>query len=187
MSDADITHTSIHPHKRKRTQPLPPHGTFPVIQRAPTLSGFDIHVFTGERLAFVSSKMETHNHELVKVTDHPIPYPLPKHQKCSACRWFEVSIFRVMENVEMIPTQGVGHRYLVNMIGRTIVQDEITFCRMEWAFSAHELLEIMTVRRPGTQERPSSVFFPKPNARALAMSCAYDTEIRDAWENRAVI
>jgi len=92
--------------------------------------------------------------------------------RCPYCRWFETRIFRVGAN-----------DYVLHHAGRSIVPGESQLCRHERAFSPFEVLELYTVRHA----HENRAFLTRPAARALAQASAFDDQLRDAYENRAVI
>jgi hypothetical protein len=92
--------------------------------------------------------------------------------RCPYCRWFETRIFRLGPN-----------DYVLHHAGRSIVPGESQLCRHERAFSPQEVLELYTVRHV----HENRAFLTRPAARALAQACAFDDDLRDAYENRAVI
>lgn len=92
-------------------------------------------------------------------------------ERCGVCRWFETRIFRIGKN-----------EYLLHHTGRSIVPGEDNFCRHERAFSPAEVIELYTVRN-----RDDPPFLTRPAARALAQASGHDDDLRDAYENRAVL
>jgi hypothetical protein len=95
-----------------------------------------------------------------------------KEERCGWCRWYEARIFRVQRN-----------EYVLHHAGCSIVPDEITLCRYEKAYSPQEVIERYVVRKAVDK----SAFLPRPAARALAQAAAFDEDLQDAYENRAVI
>lgn len=102
--------------------------------------------------------------------------------RCSACRWYETRLFRV---------HGANpQRYLVHHTGASRVPGEVYFYRYEEAFSAHQVVELFTIRphpddvdSHGRQRTP---FITRPGAIVLAMAAGHDDAIDDAYVNRAV-
>lgn len=92
-------------------------------------------------------------------------------ERCGVCRWFETRIF------QLGPSE-----YVLHHVGRSIVPGEDDICRHERGYSALEVIELYTIRNPG--ENP---FITRPAARALAQAAGHDDDLRDAYENRAVI
>lgn len=89
--------------------------------------------------------------------------------RCSACRWFEIRIFRVIDPIT------VGGQYIVHTYGRTIVPDEIELCRLYVTSSPHEIIEFLTVHKNGF------VFVPVASIHALAQAAHWDPEIERAY------
>lgn len=100
-------------------------------------------------------------------------YAAPR-EKCSACRWFEVRIFRVD------PTTSDGNRFAVHTQGLTIIPSEIVKCRLEYARTGYEVVELLTVRQS------DAVFLPAASSRALSQAAGLDKDIETAYINRAV-
>jgi hypothetical protein len=122
-------------------------------------------------------------------TNHDgVPYALPTtggsaRVRCSACRWYETRLFRVHGD-------GVTQRYLVHHTGASSVPGEVYFYRYEEAYSAHQVVELFTIRphpddvdSHGRQRTP---FITRPGAIVLSMAAGYDDAIDDAYVNRAV-
>lgn len=99
------------------------------------------------------------------------PKPTGKGEGCGACRWFETRIFKLGDN-----------EYVLHHAGRSIVPGEQDLCRYEEAFSPYEVIERYTVRN---NVRPP--FITRPALLALAQAASFDSTLRDAYENRAVI
>lgn len=94
-----------------------------------------------------------------------------RDDRCSVCRWFETRIFRV------------GGEYVLYHVGRSIVPGERDFTRHERAFSPEEVIERYTYRNRDTDEP----FLGRPAALALSQAVSHDDDLRDAYENRAVL
>lgn len=141
--------------------------------------------FYGVKLGADSSEQDTH-------ADHAGDYAR-KYEKCSACRWFEVAIYRryVTEEVdletdpahprifEIEPTPG---DYVVHTVGGSIVPGEHRLSRISCSDSGFEVVELLTVRKSGGEP-----FIATQSSRALAQAAALDDGIRDAYINRAVV
>jgi hypothetical protein len=112
------------------------------------------------QLGHDTSKRETHyKHD---------GYEYASVGRCSACRWFEIGLYRTPED------------YVVWTCGHTIVPGEesrITIQRTDNEFS---VVEFLTVRKG------ANVFLPTPSANVLAQAAKYDSGIQDAYFNRAV-
>lgn len=92
-------------------------------------------------------------------------------ERCGVCRWFETRIFRIQRN-----------EYVLHHAGRTIVPGESNYVRHDRAFSPTEVIELYTIRN-----RDRDPFLTRPAARALAQAVGHDDDLRDAYENRAVL
>lgn len=123
----------------------------------------------GQLLGHASSHRENHTHETGTV-----PH---RGWKCSACRWFEVTIIKLHE----VDAELHGGVYAVSTEGHSIIPGEIILCRVMFLNSPYEMIEILTARHNG------NVFLPAPAARALAQASDIDEKICDAYLNRAVV
>lgn len=92
----------------------------------------------------------------------------PHGSRCSACRWFEVSLYRT-------PTS-----YVIWSCGHTIVDGEQSRITIHETDNEFTIVEHLTVRKGNT------VFLPQPSALILAQASKYDRGIQDAYLNRAV-
>jgi hypothetical protein len=132
----------------------------------PTPDG-DIKV-EGHVVGFASSHRDAHAHRSDEIGSTVV--------RCSACRWSEITI--------IIPTDDEAEKhncqYIVHTYGPTIISDEINLCHLYYVRSAHQIIEILTVRRP------NNVYLPRVAAIALADAAGYDRSIEDAYVNRAV-
>lgn len=124
--------------------------------------------FNGTVLGSATSEDLQHNHKGPYVSSTPAN---GKRPSCSACRWFEVTLYDDEDADE----------YVVHTVGRSILPDEIDYARVSRTTSAYEVVEILTVRQKG------SVFIAAPSLRALAQAAAIDDDMRDAYVNRAVV
>ena len=86
--------------------------------------------FRGVLLASASSHQDEHRHR----GDYA-----PKRWPCGACRWFEVALYRVVDDQQ--PHERV---YMVHTRGMTIVDDEIIYARAAWAETPYEILQLLT-------------------------------------------
>lgn len=136
---------------------------------------FEIHTaqqgtrtFTGEVLGAATSASDFHT--------HPGPHVPPgrdeqgRKNKCAACRWFEVTIYDDTTNDE----------FVLHTVGKTKVPGEIEFARIVSTKSARELVDLAVVRA-------NPPYLPAPTSRALAQAADLDDDIRDAYDNRAVL
>lgn len=114
-------------------------------------------------------------------------------ERCNACRWFEVRVFR-----ELLLPDGVATLnqledprdarlgdYVIHSTGMSIVDDEQPLYQCKTTASPYTVIELLTTRRakPG---QTAEVFLAKPAARALAEASANDEQLADAYVNRAV-
>lgn len=119
-------------------------------------------VVAGTFLGVGTSRRDRHrNHR-------PGTYAVPD-DRCAACRWFETRVF-------LLPAGD----YVLHHAGVSLVPGERDLCRHERAYSAHEVVELYTVRRWRDGRRES--FLPKPAVRALAQAAAFDERLRDLYE-----
>lgn len=124
--------------------------------------GYDsVITFDGQLLGEASSHRSGHSeHE---------PDFAPIGTRCSACRWFEVRIFRTDQD-----------EYVVEITGQTLVEGERVRHRAEITTSAHWVVEMLT-QREGDRR-----FIPLVSRRALAEAAARDLQIEHAYLNRVV-
>lgn len=126
--------------------------------------------FRGTLLGMSTTKRTTH------ICDYPRDYA-PRTVRCGLCRWFETRIFRLVDaHVEALQ----GMRYVLHYVGRTIVPGEVNLPRYELVRSGHEVVEAYTVRKENSQP-----FITKPGAKVLAQAADADSEIENAYVNRA--
>lgn len=114
-------------------------------------------------LGYATSQRDQHrNHDLAD-------FMPANNGRCSACRWFEIRIFRVTDPIT------VGGQYIVHTYGRTIIPGEIELCRLYVTSSPHEIIEFLTVHKNGY------VFVPVASIHALAQAAHWDSEIEKAY------
>lgn len=92
-------------------------------------------------------------------------------ERCSACRWMEVTIvFDV-----------AGEQYIVVISGRSRVPGEIDRCRVERTTSPVWVIETLSMpqRRPGDTPKLS-----KTALRAVTEAARFDADIADAYAHR---
>ena len=126
----------------------------------------------GQLLGLGSSRRNHHKHD----TDH-----VGKDGRCSACRWFEVRIFKTDADI-VLDDQTFGPGYFLHFAGRSEVPGEVTRYRTEWTSSGFDVLEALTTRREGGMK----VSLTAPAARALASAASYDPALKEAYVERAV-
>lgn len=135
--------------------------------------------FDGLLLAVASSQKLTHNHGA---------QPAARGVTCSACRWVEVTLYRRHVTV---PRDELSHDhatdYVLFTVGRSTVPGEHDIPRLVETESPYEVVEALTVRRAPGGDRPAEVFMPPQHLRALAAAAQFDSGIRDAYVNRAVV
>lgn len=135
--------------------------------------------FTGQRLAFETSRRDQHAH-------HPQRIGHPGDRKCHACRWLEVAIYRRLDVdpgllVEGVTPVDVEVDYVLHTVGGTTVPGERQLIRVVTTPSAHELLELLTVRKD-----PGEPFIAVQSLRALARAATFDPDVEAAYVNRAI-
>lgn len=136
--------------------------------------------FTGQRLALETSRRDQHTH-------HPTRIGHPGDRKCHACRWLEVAIYRRFNVDDVISLEpdlmltAVDSDYVLHTIGGTTVPGERQLVRVATTPSAHELLELLTVRK-----NPQDPFIAAQSLRALARAARFDSEVENAYVNRAI-
>lgn len=120
--------------------------------------------FQGRVLGFATSEDNRHT--------HPDDRVAAAGERCSACRWFEITLY------ETDPELSDDARYLVFTRGATVVPGEQHFDKLTWVESPLEIIEVLTVRQDG---KPS---IPKPSGRALAQAADRNDEVRRAYLER---
>lgn len=139
--------------------------------------------FTGRLLGRDSSYQSHHTHDALRSA--------AKNEKCSACRWFEVAIYRryLTEKIDLdtIPPaisaiEPEPGDYIVHTVGVSTVAGEQRLSRIASTDSAFEIIEFLTVRK--VDKEP---FITVQSSRALAQAAARDEDIRDAYINRALV
>jgi hypothetical protein len=117
----------------------------------------------GRLLGSASSRRDAHNHV----------GPLPADWRCSACRWFDVRIFRTSDE----PVE-----YAVYTAGFSVVPGETTRPKLQRTSSAFDVAELMIIRNS-----KDGTIMPRPNARALAQAAGHDELVQDAYVNRVTV
>lgn len=132
------------------------------------------HRFTGQLLGAGTSHQTHHYHNNQFAR---------RGEKCSACRWFEVAIYRRTADAKGHVPVGADHGfdYVVHTVGATIVPGEQRLSRVEYTTSSFEVVELLTIR-PNDREP----YMMTQSARALARAAELDDGIREAYVNRAV-
>lgn len=122
--------------------------------------------FTGKFLGLGSSRRAFHSGHAGVYANAALK------ERCSACRWFEVRIFKNNEGW-----------YLVYRLGRTSVPGEDNRISYEWVPSSYEVVEVLTSRYHANGRTVTEL--TGPAARVLAQAAAYDDDLRDAYVDRA--
>jgi hypothetical protein len=149
-----------------------PVGTVTALTKDPvtyTVQGRDDEepvTFKGVLLAHESAHEDEHPHN----GDYA-----PPRWKCRACRWFEVTLYRVMDDEQ--PRQ---HMYMVHTRGMTIVPNEIIFARAAWANSPYQVLELLTQWRRGAVR--STPMIPQISQDLLDRAADHDPELSEALD-----
>lgn len=126
--------------------------------------------FAGVLLAVSTTRRPVH-------TCDPEVEITPRSVRCSACRWFETRIFRLVDHDAQVLQ---GMRYALHYVGRSIVPGEVDLPRYELVSGGHGVVEAYIVRKEG-----QAPFITKPGARVLAQAAQSDPDIEDAYINRA--
>ena len=152
--------------------------TYDIVGRSSTR-----YSFIGALLGASTSQTEVH-------TDHPDEYAR-RGEKCSACRWFEVYIYRRKTDVNVrsdahtsadFDNYRAVYDYVVHTVGGSAVPREKRFSRVQGTTSPFDVIELLTVR-PVDRDP----FIAAQSARALAQAADLDDGIREAYINRAVV
>lgn len=142
--------------------------------QTPTLEEFELPGAQGTTVKFRGELLGESNTRSPNHTGHPnFPYIQPGGDRCGACRWLEVQIYR---------TVGEAQKYFVYTVGKTSVPREVDRITPVWTDSAFEIIEVLTVRKSGKEPK-----LPAASARVLASAAQFDDDIRDAYINRAVV
>lgn len=113
--------------------------------------------FTGRLLGSGTSRNTHHS-------DHRDEFAR-RGERCSACRWFEVYIYRRSPN-----------GYVVQTIGESVVPGEVRLSRIVETTNAYEIVELLTVRKRNTDP-----YIPPQSLRVLAQAAQYDDDVRDVY------
>jgi hypothetical protein len=151
----------------------------------------------GRQLAHGTSHRAEHSHPVAESPDshHTERFAL-RSERCSACRWFEVSIYAVdadvvehctcnaahdCEHTDECGTEPASGRYLVVTAGRTQVPGEVNFRRAVYTDSPYEVIELLVQQRDIPGADGPHRFIPQTSTRALAHAASYDEGIREAY------
>jgi hypothetical protein len=129
----------------------------PLVTAQFTVPGSNLEVVElyARRIGFATSEQSAHNHDGPRATDKI---------RCSACRWFEVHLFKTDDG-----------QYVVHTAGISTYHDEVPLIKLSRTQSPNEVVEILTIRKNG------DTTVPAPSARVLAQAAAYDDGIKDAY------
>lgn len=117
-------------------------------------------VIEGRILGYSTSKRDSHNHA---------QNPPPHGWKCSACRWVELTLYKVVDGTFAVYTRGCSS-----------LPGESDRTRLIYTESPYEVVELMTDRRGATPRLPMAA------AKVLAQAAHLDSGINEAYINRAV-
>lgn len=124
--------------------------------------------FTGRLLAKASSSREKHNDLAV----HELGFAL-QFERCSACRWFEVELYRTDDQV---PT------WVVRTVGETVVPGEETRYRLRETTDVRRVVSFLTVA-----DRDSGVVrVPGITRGALDRAADADSDFADVVDELVV-
>lgn len=127
----------------------------------PTQDGNHVHFHDTVQLGHETSRRALHyRHDNTEFA--------PLGHRCSACRWFEIGLYRT------------PNKYVVWTCGHTMVPGEESRITIHETDNEFRVVEFLTVRKG------ANVFLPTPSAAVLAQAAKYDTGIQDAYFNRAV-
>lgn len=125
------------------------------------------HEFTGELIGEGTSHRASHL--------HPASQPPAPGVRCSGCRWTETRIF----------FSETDDSYIVQTIGRSVLEGEEDKIKATWAEQARNVIEALllppprhVVRAGGTTARE----LPQPSLQALAQAAENDGDIADALD-----
>lgn len=119
--------------------------------------------FHGQLLASESSHSKTHQK---LIHDWPGEYA-PQGDRCSACRWFEVRIYRRCTD------EGAPHSWVVETVGETIVPGENTRRQVRVTDKPRRVLSMLV------QQRGSETFLPAISKRVLDRAADLDDQLAE--------
>lgn len=143
--------------------------------------------FRGKILGSGSSRSFLHTHpgfeyvtQAAGAASSNTGYQSSGKPKCSACRWNEVTIYRVAPS-SIDAANGVP-LYVAYTEGQTIIPGESVYTRAVQVKGGVALVDALTVRTVS-----KGAFLPRPAASALATAAEDDDSIYDAFNDRPVI
>lgn len=113
--------------------------------------------FTGVLLGEATSRWERH-------TDHELPYA-PRFERCGACRWTEVRVYRTEAG-----------SYVIETVGRSLVPDEVDLSRVTVAESAAGAVETLH-----TYDQDEVRYITKTAREAALAAAAQDEKFAEAF------
>jgi hypothetical protein len=132
------------------------------------------HSFEGALLGFGTSRRRSH------INHHPGSTP-PPGTRCSGCRWTDTKIY----------WSATDSKYIVHIVGVSIVPGERDKIRVVWAEDADAVLDGLLIAPPRHLTRqhrstvdPTALELPQPNAHALEEASEHDAALADvhrAW------
>lgn len=121
------------------------------------------YTFTGAKLGFGTSRRGSHlNH-------HPGTHA-PRGVRCSGCRWTDTQIF----------WSATDQRYIIHIVGRSIVPGEHDKIRTAWAEAADAVLDGLLISPPRhvrSSQGDTALELPQPNADALQEAAEQDPDL----------
>lgn len=123
------------------------------------------HEFTGELVGEGTSHRTSHLHA---PTERPAP-----GVRCSGCRWTETRIF----------FSDTDDSYIVQTIGRSVLEGEEDKVKTTWAEEARDVIEALLLPPPRHVTRSShqrQLELPQPSLQALVQAAENDADVADA-------
>lgn len=123
------------------------------------------HEFTGELIGSGTSHRDSHLHP---PTDAP-----PPGKRCSGCRWTETRIF----------FSETDDSYIVQTIGRSILEGEENKVKATWADEARNVIEALLLPPPRHVTRAGDsrqMELPQPSLQALLQAAENDRDVAEA-------
>lgn len=131
-----------------------------------TLSTVDSkHTFTGAKLGFGTSRRGSH-------LNHPPGTSATRGVRCSGCRWTDTTIY----------WSATDRKYIVHIVGRSVVPGEHDKIRTAWADDPDAVLDGLLISPPRhvrARHDDTSLELPQPNADALTEAAERDDALAD--------
>lgn len=130
--------------------------------------------FQGQFIGYGSSHRHSHINHDTKENEFA-----EKGVTCSACRWFEVRIFR--DNNQ--------NKFLLYTTGESAIPKEQPRYRSEWITSPYEIIESLTTVRSHINNdghRTQQTILSYAARKALSQAIYYNTELQEAYLARVV-